>query len=54
MAHAIVTLAVELPAKDADLLRQRLVADAERDPHVHVTESSVAVDRSLASEDIDE
>jgi len=54
MAHAIVTLAVELPAERANELRARLVNDAERDPDVRVRESHVAVDQSLASEDIDE
>jgi hypothetical protein len=54
VARAIVTLAVELIASEADHLRRRLILEAERDPDVAVTESSVAVDQSLSHEDHDE
>ena len=57
MAHAIVTIAVDLErAGDADRLRS-LLLDCVREsgyPGAHVTESSVAVDQRLGTEDIDE
>lgn len=61
VAHAVITLAVDLDrAGDADHLRRRLVAYAEgtdlgpcKTEGIKVTESAVAVDESLATDDLD-
>lgn len=55
MARAVVTLAVDVDyGQEAEYLRRDLVAYANTRDGVHVRESSVAVDQTLATEDVDE
>lgn len=55
MARAVVTLALDVDhGHEAEDLRRDLVALARGRAGVRVRESSVAVDQTLASEDVDE
>lgn len=55
MARAVITLALDLDrAGDAAYVRSLLVDQAREIKGVKVTESTIAVDESLAHEDVDE
>lgn len=54
LPRAVITLALDIErGHEAEELRRELVQHAEAKDGTHVTESSVAVDESLSTEDLD-